>query len=65
MKQITDQLAFCQTSKIYERCMYKQMSIFFDEILSQYQCGFRKGFRSQHCLAPMLEKWGLFWGTFN
>ena len=44
-------------SKIYERCMYKQMSIFFDEILSQYQCGFRKGFSSQHCLAPMLEKW--------
>ena len=24
-------------SKIYERCMYKQMSIFLDEILSQYQ----------------------------
>ena len=44
-------------SKIYERCMYKQMSIFFDEILSQYQCGFRKGFSSQYCLAPMLEKW--------
>ena len=44
-------------SKIYERCMYKQMSIFFDEILSQYQCGLRKGFSSHHCLAPMLEKW--------
>ena len=44
------------TSKIYERLVYKQMSIFFDEILSQYQCGFRKGFSSQHFLASMLEK---------
>ena len=45
------------TSKIHERLIDKQMSIFFDEILSQYQCGFRKGFSSQHCLASMLEKW--------
>ena len=44
-------------SKIYERCLYKQMSKFFDKILSKYQCGFRKGFNSQHCLATMLEKW--------
>ena len=33
------------------------MSKFFDKILSKYQCGFRKGFNSQHCLATMLEKW--------
>ena len=44
-------------SKIYERCIFKQMSIFFDEILSQYQCGFRKGFNAQHCLASMIETW--------
>ena len=44
-------------SKIYERCLYKQLSKFFDKILSKYQCGFRKGFNSQHCLATMLEKW--------
>ena len=44
-------------SKIYERCLYKQMSKFFDKILSKYQCGFRKGFSSQHCLATMLAKW--------
>ena len=44
-------------SKIYERCLYKQMSKFFDKILSKYQFGFRKGFNSQHCLATMLEKW--------
>ena len=33
------------------------MSKFFDKILSKYQCGFRKGFNAQHCLATMLEKW--------
>ena len=44
-------------SEIYERCLYKQLSTFFDKILSKYQCGFRKGFNSQHCLATMLEKW--------
>ena len=44
-------------SKIYERCLYKQLSKFFNKILSKYQCGFRKGFDWQHCLATMLEKW--------
>ena len=44
-------------SKIYERCLYKQLPKFFDKILSKYQCGFRKGFNSQCCLATMLEKW--------
>ena len=33
-----------KVSKIYERCLYKQMSKFFDKILSKYQGGFRKGF---------------------
>ena len=44
-------------SKIYEKCMYKQISKFFENILSKYQCGFRKGFSSQQCLLVMLEKW--------
>ena len=44
-------------SKIYERCLYKQMSKFFDKISSKYQRGFRKDFNSQQCLATMLEKW--------
>ena len=30
---------------------------FFDKILSKYQCEFRKGFNSQHCLINLLEKW--------
>ena len=28
----------------------------FDEILSKYQCGFRKGFNTQHCIVSMIEK---------
>ena len=44
-------------SKIYERCLCNQMSSFFENILSKYQCGFRKGFSSQHCLLAMIEKW--------
>ena len=37
--------------------MFKQMSQFFQNIFSKYQCGFRKGFSTQHCLLAMLEKW--------
>ena len=37
--------------------MNKQLSIYFEEILSKFQCGFRKGFGTQHCLLLMLEKW--------
>ena len=35
------------------------MSLFFDQIFSMYQCGFRKGINPQHCLIAMLEKWNL------
>ena len=44
-------------SKIYERCLYNQMQTYFDNILSRYQCGFCKGFNTQHCLVSMAEKW--------
>ena len=37
--------------------MNKQLSIYFEEILSKFQYGFRKGFSTQHCLLLMLEKW--------
>ena len=46
------------TSKMYERIMFKQMSEFFESsFFSKYQCGFRKGFSAQHCVVSMLEKW--------
>ena len=44
-------------SKLFERPLFDQISSFFDEILSDYQCGFRKGFNPQHCLIAMIEKW--------
>ena len=44
-------------SKVFEKIMNKQLSIYFEEILSKFQCGFRKGFRTQHCLLLILEKW--------
>ena len=46
-------------SKIYERLLFKQISEYFETILSKFQCGFRKGFSAQHCLLAMLEKWKL------
>ena len=44
-------------SKIYERCLYDQMYKYFNHILSKWQCGFRKGFSTQHYLLVMTEKW--------
>ena len=43
-------------SKVFERCIYKQINEHFEKILSKYQCGFRKGFSTQHCLLLMLER---------
>ena len=44
-------------SKVSERCFYKQLSAYFDGILSKQQDGFRKGFNAQHSLLKLLEKW--------
>ena len=44
-------------SKIYEKLMAEQLNIYFEHKLSKFQCGFRKGFRTQHCLIYMIEKW--------
>ena len=35
---------------------HDQISIFFLDTLSKYQCCFRKGFSVQHCLITMIEK---------
>ena len=43
--------------KIYERCIYDQIQLFFDSFLSKYQCGFRRGYNAQHCLVKLIEKW--------
>ena len=44
-------------SKLFERLISKQLSEFFESILSKFQCGFRKGYGAQHCLLMMLETW--------
>ena len=44
-------------SKIYERLMFKQISEYFETILSKFQCGFRKGFSAKYCLLAMSRKW--------
>ena len=44
-------------SKVLERYLLKQISGFFDTILSKYQCGFKRGYSAQHCLIAILEKW--------
>ena len=32
------------------------LTLFMEQFISKYQCGFRKGFNAQHCLLGMLEK---------
>ena len=44
-------------SKIFERLLSKHFLQFFDNILSNFQCGFRRGYRTQHCLLLMLVIW--------
>ena len=43
-------------SKVFEKIINKQLSIYFEEILSKFQCGFRKGFSTKHCPLLLLEK---------
>ena len=33
------------------------MQNYFKNIMSKYQCGFRKGYNVQHCLIALIEKW--------
>ena len=40
-------------SKVYERCLYDQMSKYFETRFSKFQCGFRKVYSAQHCLLVM------------
>ena len=44
-------------SKLIERLISKQLSEFFENILSKFQCSLRKGYGVQHCLLIMLKIW--------
>ena len=35
--------------------MHRQISEYFEIVLSKFQCGFRKGYITQHCLLAMVE----------
>ena len=44
-------------SKVFERNMFDQISLYIDKYLSPFLCGFRKGYSTQHCLTVMLDCW--------
>ena len=44
-------------SKILERILFEQVSVYFDKLLSEQQCWFRNGYSTHHCLLNFLEKW--------
>ena len=44
-------------SKIFERIIFRQIPNYMESFFLKYQCGFRKGYITQHCLLFMLEKW--------
>ena len=44
-------------SKVFERIMFVQISAFFDNVFSKYQCGFAKDYSTQHCNLKTLERW--------
>ena len=46
-------------SKIFEKILQGQISVYMEEVPSPYLCGYRKGFNPQHALLAMLEKWSI------
>ena len=44
-------------SKIFEKFLQKQRLVFLDNILSKFQCSFRKEYATQKCLLMMIEFW--------
>ena len=44
-------------SKIFERIMLNQITVYMDEYLSHHLCGYRKGFSTQTALTSLIEKW--------
>ena len=45
------------SSKIFEKLICRQLLNHFDNNLSKFQCGFRKGYSLQHCPLLMMDKW--------
>ena len=49
-------------SKIFEKLQCKLITLFMKYFLSKFQCGFRKGFRVQHCTERKVSKCRVFCG---
>ena len=43
-------------SKVYEMRLYKQIENYMENILSNFQCSFRKDFNAQQCRIGMIER---------
>ena len=43
-------------SEVYEKLIYNQLYPYFENILFPGQCGFIKGYSTQHCLLVLIEK---------
>ena len=43
-------------SKVYEKCLYKQIEYLMENILSNFEYSFRKSFNAQQCLIDIIEK---------
>ena len=54
---------FPNVSKIYERCINKQLEEYCEALISKYQCCFRKGYSVIKIFLPMIEKWRTFLDT--
>ena len=44
-------------SKMFERIMHKQMSIFVERFLSPHMYGYRKSFSAQQALLSLIDTW--------
>ena len=44
-------------SKIFDRIIQKQVTLFTEKLLSPYLCGYRKGFSTQQALISLIERW--------
>ena len=46
-------------SKLFDRPLFKQMSLIFEQIFYHIDSGLKKGINPQHYFIAMLEKWKL------
>ena len=44
-------------AKMFEKVDNEQVTLYMDEYLSVYQCGFRKSYSAPYYLLEMFQKW--------